>query len=357
MQLKSWFGAQTLLAGVTGSLLLSSSSFALLASGILVIAAVPATTHAQRVTVSGTVVERSQSSWIGGATVRLSGFPPFFTDLDGKFRFYQVAQNRHMLSVQAMGYQTRSLELDIRSDTTLTIELDPDPIILDSLLVWARDITIKGDILDARTGAWVSFAMVSIQPDLHTVDSFNGRFTIRNVPAGRAATVLVEAVEYYPARIALITEADTALTIRLEPDPVGVQLIAEQIQMLETRSNRVSRTKDVIDREGMAVYAGWTIYDMVRTRLNSLGRGRSGPFSERYTGRMACLFIDEVNVGYPSLLKGLTAAEVDRVEIYNRGKMIRVYTKRFLINMLQEDPGTLIKFKWGLIDPLCGGMG
>jgi hypothetical protein len=36
--------------------------------------------------------------------------------------------------------------------------------------------------------------------------------------------------------------------------------------------------------------------------------------------------------------------------------MIRVYTKRFLINMLREEPGRMLKFKWGLIDALCGWL-
>jgi hypothetical protein len=320
--------------------------------GILAFTAAPGATQAQQVTVTGLVVERTQSSWIGGATVQLSGASPFFTNLDGTFQFDRVTPGRHTLTVEAMGYQTRSMELDLRSDTILTIEMDPDPILLDSLLVRAGDITIKGEILDARTGAWILFAQVTVQPGLPTVDAYSGRFTVRRVPVGRAVTVLVEAVEYLPVRIALITETDTSLTVELEPDPVGIQLIAEQIQKLETRSNRTPYPKHVIDREDMALTPGWTIYDMIRTRLNAMGRGRQ--FSERYTGRMACLFIDEVNVGYPSFLKGLTAGEVDRVEIYKRGNHIRVYTKRFLINMLQEDPGTMFKLRFGFTGWDCG---
>jgi len=322
------------------------------AAVVLTSVIIPGASWGQEVTITGLVVEATQASWIGGAVVRLSGSPPFFTKLDGAFVFRGVTLGRHILTVQAMGYQTRSLEIVIQSDTTLLIEMDPDPIILDSLLVRSGNITIKGEILDARTGLRILHSQASIQPGPATVGAVSGQFTFRRVFIGRAVTVFVEAVEYLPARIALITDADTSLTVELEPDPVGIELIAQQVQKLETRSNMTRYTKKVIDREDMALNPGWTIYDMIRTRLNAMGRGRA--FSDRYTGRMSCLFIDEVNVGYPDYLRGLTALEVERVEIYGRGSHIRVYTKRFLINMLQQEPGTMMKVKFGLTDWNCG---
>ena len=311
----------------------SSALLLFVVAGTLVPAAMPEAGQAQQVTVTGLVVERTQASWIGGATVRLSGSPPFFTDLDGVFRFNRVTPGRHTLTVQALGYQARSLEVEIRSDTTLTIEMDPDPILLDSLLVRSGNIRIRGEILDAQTGQRVLFAQVTVTPGFSTVGAVSGEFTVRRVPTGRAVTVLVEAVEYLPARIALITEADTSLTIELEPDPVGIRLIAQRVQKLETRSNSLPISKKVIDREDMALTPGWSIYDMIRVRLTGRGNQWSDRLSEA-PERLSCLIIDEVEVRYTAFLWGLTAREVERVEIFGNGKMIRVYTKRFLIGQM-----------------------
>lgn len=305
----------------------------LLAAGVLAVSAIPRVAQAQQVTVSGLVIERSQSSWIGGAVVRLSGSPPYLTDLDGIFRFAAVAAGHHTLTVQAMGYYARSLELEIRSDTTLTIEMDPDPILLDSLLVRAGTVRIQGEIRDAHTGRQVLHAQVTVHPVFPAVGAISGSFTVPDVPAGRAVTILVEAVEYLPARIALITETDTILTVELEPDSVGIRLMQQRLERLEVRSNSMPYSKMVIDQEDMALTPGWNVYHMIRARL----QGQGGlPFSERLDQDVEwpCLIIDEAVVRYPAFLWGLTAAEVERVEIFDKGSMVRVYTKRFLIGRL-----------------------
>lgn len=304
----------------------------LVATGILAVSGIPRVTHAQQVTVSGLVIERSQSSWIGGATVRLSGSPPHFTELDGTFRFAGVVAGHHTLTVQAMGYHARSLELEIGSDTTLTIEMDPDPILLDSLLVRAATIKIRGQIRDAQTGRQVLHAQVTVLPGFPTTGAISGSFTVPDVPAGRAVMVLVEAVEYLPARIALITEADTTLTVELEPDSVGIRLMEQRLERLDVRSNSLPFRKMVIDGEDMALTPFMNVYDMIRTRL----QGQGLRFSERLDANVEwpCLIIDEVEVRYPAYLWGLTSAEVERVEVFGKGSMVRVYTKRFLIGRL-----------------------
>ena len=77
-------------------------------------------------TVSGRVVEKVHSTWIGGATVRLSGHPFFITDSDGRFRFTSVTPGLHTLTVEAMGYRSRQLELLARADTALLVEMEVD---------------------------------------------------------------------------------------------------------------------------------------------------------------------------------------------------------------------------------------
>ncbi len=307
------------------------------ALAFLCAATAPAGARTQQATVTGIVVEASESSSIGGATVRLSGSPPFFTVMDGAFRFSRVAPGAHTLTVEAMGYRTRSLNLVIRGDTALTIEMEPDPIQLDSLVVEGGYVTIRGTVLDATTGQRVLLAQVTVSPGFPAVGAVSGEFAVHRVPKGEAVSVLVEAIEYLPARIALITEEDTTLSVELEPDPVGRQLIAQQVEKLEARSNAVPFLKDVIGRKDWAVAPNWSVYDFLRARLGG-------------SATIGCLVIDEVamnglaSLGPPgrrgdpgpaAFLQGLFAPEVERIEIYQRGGMVRVYTRRFVQAMLR----------------------
>ncbi len=318
---------------------------------------------AQEATVTGVVVEASSLSTIGGATVRLSGSPPFFTNLDGAFQFPEVAPGRHTLTVEALGYRTRSTQLMVREDTAVVIQMDPDPIVLDSLLVRAGDIkgiTIKGDIRDAETGQRVLYAEVTVEPGFSPVGALSGQFKVKKVPVGRPVSVLVEAVEYLPVRIALITERDTTLTVELEPDPVGIRLIAQQARKLEARSRGQPYRRRVLGEDRLALLPTWSMYEVVIRELGFAKRSwnRSSSLSRMAPGRSPgvsaqCLFIDDVQQMHFAFLWGLWPGEVARVEIYDGGGMVRVYTKRYLVRLLGKEPGPMFYSRGGLMGPIC----
>jgi hypothetical protein len=226
----------------------------------------------------------------------------------------------------------------------------PDPIVLDSLLVRAGRITIRGRITDATDPDRIPFAQVTVLPGFPTVGAVSGRFTIRGVPVGRAVTVLVESVGYYPAPIALITEADTTLYVALEPDSVGMRMLAQQAEKLSVRSRSVPYALQSLDREELDRRPGWTAFDIVNSRLRMMGRrGRTlSPNGQHY-----CLFVDDVNRRFPAFLFGFNADEVERIEIYDRGGMIRVYTRRYLISLMGREPPTVVYIKGGMGRPVC----
>jgi hypothetical protein len=153
--------------------------------------------------------------------------------------------------------------------------------------------------------------------------------------------VLVEAIEYLPARIALITERDTTLTVRLQPDSVGIRMVRAQVQKLETRSEAVSLSLRTIDRQTLEQTPDWDVKDMIKTRF--LGRDPSGP----------CIFIDDVKRNADFLL-GLLSGEVERIEVFGRGRMIRVYTKRFMARLMGKDtPLPTIIYIDTMLGPVC----
>jgi len=169
---------------------------ALLGLPALLVCVVPTEAQTPTFTVRGQVVEEVHSTWIGGATVRLSGHPSFITDSDGRFRFTDVAPGLHTLIVEAMGYRPRQIPLTIRADTVLHVEMEVDPVRLDSLLVEAGTITLRGRVTDRATGRRIPEARVRA-PDVYT------------------------------------------LTIGLEPDSIGIRLFAGAVSQLEIRSRAV----------------------------------------------------------------------------------------------------------------------
>jgi hypothetical protein len=303
--------------------------------------------HAQEATVTGVVVERTQSSWIGGATVRLSGSSPFFTDLDGAFRFSGVAAGPHTLTVQALGYRTVTMEVTVRADTTFVIEMDPDPVVLDSLLVRAGTIRIDGEVLDAGTGRRVLFANVRVEPGLSQAQAVSGRFTVKNVPVARPVSLIVEAIEYRPARIALITEADTSLTIRLEPDPIGIRMLELQAEKLQARSNSIPYSRRVLNEEKLARWSGWSVFEIVERELSTMVRRRTTRLDTN-TDSPKCLFIDDQPQAFWEFLWGLWPGEVARIEFFDRGEMVRIYTKRYLLRLYGHEPPPMVYMKIGL---------
>lgn len=270
----------------------------------------------------GRVVERTHSTWIGGASVYLSGRPVFITHADGNFRFSGVAPGTHTLTVEAMGYRTRQWSILVRADTTLVVEMEVDPIRLDSLLVEAGRITLKGRVVDGVTGRKIPEARVRAGPLHETFTSSGGSFRIKDLPRGYLTPVEVDAYRYLPARIALITERDTTLTIELEPDSLGIRLFAVKTEELERRTVTVPLSVVSINRTFLERMPSRSVYDVIKWRI-----GRS-TFSSQ------CLFIDEVKQFDTDVLDSYSGGEIERIEVFQRGRMIRIYTQAFIAGNL-----------------------
>jgi hypothetical protein len=290
--------------------------------GALLLWAIPSEAQTPSFTVSGRVVESIHLTWIGGATVRLSGHPAFITETEGSFRFTNVTPGPHTMTMEAMGYRTRQLQLMIRADTVLLVELEVDPIRLDSLLVEAGTITLRGRVTDGATGRRIPEARVKADSRFTTFTNAGGSFRIKKLPRGFSIPIEVDAYKYLPARIALITEVDTTLTIELEPDSLGIQLFEATTQRLEVRSRAVSLSTIALDRRYMERAPNRSAYDVINWRLG--GREFSGQ----------CLFIDEIKQPDKRVLDSYVAAELERIEIYGRGTMVRVFTQSFIANSL-----------------------
>lgn len=316
------------------------------AAGAFVLMA-PASVVAQEVTVSGVVVETTRGATVAGATVRLGDQRSFFTDLDGAFHFTEVPAGLHAMVVEAYGYRPRTLSLDLRSDTTLRVELEPAPIELDTLAVEVENVIVRGTVRDAETNRTILIAQVLVYPGGRTVGAVSGRFTLENVPARRPITLVVEAMEHLPARLSLVPEGDTTLTIPLEVDSVSIRMVQQQVERLEVRAKAVPTSLTALNREDLERHVHWNVLDAIRQVAP-----RSVPRENKdIWGRRGCFFLDESKVTL-DVFQGLQPEQIERIEIYGR-YMIRVYTRRYVHRLMREGPLTNPSYITGLGPAIC----
>lgn len=303
-------------------------SLILVASGVLCAWASPGGAQTPSFTITGRVVEADRLNPIGGATVLLSGRRFFFTGSDGEFRLDGVSSGPHTLTVEALGYRTYERNLVVSADTVLLVEMEVDPIPLDSLLVKeAGTFTLRGRIIDALTGRRIPEARVLADSRFEALTDWRGSFRISQLPRGFTVPILVDAFKYLPSRISLNSVADTTLTIELEPDSLAIRLVQATIGRLESRlESRATYAKHLttiaLDRNHMERTPSRSAYDVIVWRLS----GRA--FSDE------CVFLDEVRLYNAGKLYLYDASEIERIEIYGRGAMVRVYTQSFIARNL-----------------------
>jgi vitamin B12 transporter len=148
-----------------------------------IILTVPISTAAQApARVLGRILDAATGAPVAAAEVRL-GDQRAASENDGTFIFVALTPGRAMLSVRRLGYTPWSEMIDILQglDRTITVELTPIPLQLDSVTVVATpgEISISGEEL-ARRG-----------PDLaHALDGWEGIAVRRTGSGGPAAPQL-----------------------------------------------------------------------------------------------------------------------------------------------------------------------
>ncbi|HSK17886.1 MAG TPA: carboxypeptidase-like regulatory domain-containing protein, partial [Longimicrobiales bacterium] len=202
---------------------------------------------AQTVTVAGVVVEQSDSTPIAEASIRLADAPLAITDERGRFDIPGVPPGRYVLAVEALGYVAREIEVDLRADTTIHIELIPDPIDVEGLTV--EGVTIRGNLRDAESGLKLLTGRVTLQPDGRSVTTRSGTFTLKQVARGSSVMLVAEAMEHLPTRVELFVEGDTTVDIMMGVDSVALRLLDRQARRLASRAESMPYSVNELDRD------------------------------------------------------------------------------------------------------------
>jgi hypothetical protein len=311
---------------------------------IFAILGFPLAVAAQPARVNGTVVNERLEP-IQGATLRLTGTDSALTTgASGTFQFDGIFPSGMILTVSAPGYEFRSIALSPGS-TVLTITMKSSITTLDRMIVRPTRFRIKGQVVDEKTGDPLLFARVALFPEGRTVEASNlGDFRFDTAAAG-PVTIVAEAMEHLPVQVQLNPSRDTTIKIRMPIDSVAVRILGQQVTRLEKRS---------LANEFPVRSAGW---EEIRREARSsvaemVDRMLIRPFDHRKRRQMAagdaCVFFDDRKVA-PGMLYGIYPEIVQRIEIYDKGEMIRVYSKRYVLSLTnREQLQKVIYIKSGL---------
>ena len=303
---------------------------------LLALSPLPASSQA-RVTVEGRVFDSISSMPVAGASVELAGVDSRLTNLQGDFSFGDVPAGTYRLAVRLLGYRTHETQLVLRADTALTIVLEIDAVVLDSIRARARFVDVRGVVRQAGSDHAIPNAVVSVSPREAVTSNLRGEFRVRAVPEGVPALVEIGALGYMPAHFNILPAEGETLDVELTEDSVGQRMIAQQVARIETRARSVPKPLVVLDREDLEENYGWPVDMAIVSRL-----GRSI--------RPMCLIIDEVSYekmvapgeSAMDLVATYMTQEIERIEVFDFGRMVRVYTRRYIQKMIDGNAPRLI---------------
>ena len=294
---------------------------------------------AQDITVQGRVIERASRDPVPAASVQLSGFREVLTSSSGGFVFSGVKPGKRTLIINMICYQRQQLQLDLRRDTAIVVELDVEAVRLKDVTVENERYSVRGVVKDREHNRPIMDADIlsSVRGSAARTNSI-GRYRVSRLPVGPASTLQVRALGFLPVTTTVDATRDTTINFLLEPDAVGVRMLQNQVEKLESRAKSVAFSVHVYDREHLLrQYYNYDLADIVSQLLRQT-TSREG---------LKCIFVDEQeqHFGLPQLVPYLPD-EIERIEIIDRGTMVRIYTRRYMQRMVGgEQPGAIMLLK------------
>ena len=281
--------------------------------------------HGQQVVVDGRVQD-ARGVGIAGAVVELGTAGAVLTDDDGSFGFEGVDPATYRVRVTAFGYEDHTEAFDIRTDRTVVLTLTAAPFQLDSLVVGAEKVAVRGRLRDPAKDRDIPAADV-LSSQGHSVRSgAGGGFELEaweNVPL----RIVVLAFGYLPADTVIEPVRDDApLVVELTEDPVVTAMLGAALRRLDDRAGgRRTITMPPLDRDEVARWRGAPLDEVLRLEYPAQAR------------RVRCVVVDEwamTPLQAEGFLTTTPAWEVERMEFLFRGAMLRIYTRDFMRRML-----------------------
>lgn len=310
---------------------LRAAVFTLLMAGV---SASPTLAQLGARSLTGRVSERGSGQPIAQARITLGENMSATTDERGAFTIRGVPPGSHALVVEALGYRTvhTTVTIDGTMDITGTIEMQPDPIPLDSIAARSRLGTIRGRVVERETGERVPWVIIRIGPSDATTATDAGTFRMSGIPQGRHV-VRVEGFGFLPGSFEVEVGDNDFVELEIERDPITQVDIDTAVAKLESRARSVGVPMTTTDRVTILKSRAPTTIDFLKARGLRIEQCRQMADQLCIRGRPATVYIDESPVCL-EFFQTYPKEAFERFEFIGaNGSTIRAYTRWFVERM------------------------
>jgi hypothetical protein len=275
------------------------------------------------VRVTARVVDRLSGQPIDGAGVRIDSISTVLSSVRGVLQI-DLLPGTHTLTVGASGYTPWQRRFEITRDTTVTVDLGHEPFVLDTIRAVSKNVKAKLLFRDSSTRSLLVDVEVHTNRGERKTVGHTGRVTI-NIPFDEKTYLYSELFGYLPRMDTLRRRSDTSYTAWLRPDPVMTKMIEHQLDLIATRARTrpTAGARTSITGKELNRYSAGSLFLILQ--------------QEQMLRRVQCLVVDDVphddHMGmfpWRDRLNGILPDRVERVELLERGKMLRVYTRDFI---------------------------
>jgi hypothetical protein len=113
-------------------------------------------------------------------------------------------------------------------------------------------------------------------------------------------------------------------------DSVALRMIAMQVKRLQVRMQSFPFTVRAFNRDRLMEHPVMSVGEFVDRSLHRLPNAAKRAIQP---AQSACVFVDDRKVE-PAMIDALLPELIERVEVYQNGVMVRVYTKRYVASLI-----------------------
>lgn len=296
---------------------------------------------APAIDLAGVVIDALTDRPLPGASIGLEGSPvEVGSGDDGRFLLADVPTGPVLVRASRFGYEDLLVPVTVRAGMEpVTLRLQPRPLTLEGLEVTGRDeVDLSGAVVDARTGAGLPFARLTLGERRARPADERGAFRLEDVRTG-GYLLLVERLGYESLYVPLtVSGSMEPLLLSLEPDSLLMAGMREMRGRLDSRRNGYGfgpvRAYDEARLQRSAAFdALQFLSDDAFLRIEPCPPSRGGQSCVMVRGRPASVrvFIDEMPVPCGlSVLGTYRPEDLYMVEVYDNGQQIRAYTLEYM---------------------------
>ena len=202
-------------------------------------------------------------------------------------------------------------------------------------------VILSGQVIDQKSGQAMQGAVVEVRPRGHqVVTDESGQFRVRLRPGDYLVTASLLGYGAQQQAVSLAPGSPEARVFRLEPQPEVLERVTVTVDRLESRRHMIPMSSRVWERDRLRTVGsmdqflrGGAMITRVSCPRNSSAFiwGEQDCVYRRGQAIVPSVYIDDRRaIGGFTELAMYSAADVNRLEIYGHGLMIRMYTDQYV---------------------------